>query len=111
MTQAEYEAQELINEAKKHQEVKTAIAVLLSQKHGRTFIEYLFENFFVNEAAPKGLSDRDLVDYTSMLRVGNSIFKIVLEAEPTLTGQLIATIETRRQDAETTRATIERSDG
>lgn len=109
MSQLENQLQQELEESNKYEEVKKSIAVLLSSKHGRNFIEYLFENFMVGEAAPKGLNDRDLIDYTSMLRVGNSIYKLVLEAEPTLTGQLIATIEVRRQDAEKTRIENERN--
>lgn len=84
---------EQLKEAMKHREVLLAIQKVLSTKEGKIFVKYLFETFGVLETVPVGMSGDILMEYLGHLRAGNSIFKIVVESSPDLTGQLIAQIE------------------
>jgi hypothetical protein len=94
-----------------HQNTLKSIQVVMSMGHGRNFIKYLFKNFCVGDYPPVGIKGEDLLEYMSYLRAGNSIYKIVLEAAPDLTGQLITEIEKGRQDAERKPYVNESSDG
>lgn len=86
-------------EALEHRDILDSIAVVMSMSHGRKFIKYLFKSFSVGEFPPVGLKGEDLLEFMAFLRAGNEIYKIVLEACPDLTGNLITTMEKERQDA------------
>ena len=87
-----------VREALEHDQIKASINILLTQSHGKKFIKYLFTNYSVGDFAPVGMSGDSLLEYNAWLRAGNEIYKIVLEAAPELTGQLISEIEKERQD-------------
>lgn len=97
--------------ALEHKNTLESISVVMSTKHGRNFVKYLFNNFSVGDYPPVGLSGDSLLEYMSYLRAGNSIYKIVLEACPDLTGQLLTQIEKDRQDAQNKPTEDESSNG
>lgn len=76
-----------------HQRVLLSISELLKFEHGRVFIKYLFENFSVGEMPALGLKDEVLMEMLGYHRAGNSIFKIVAQADPFKAAQLLAQIE------------------
>lgn len=98
-------------EALEHAEIKKSIGAVLSSPHGKRFIKYLFKSFSVGEFPPVGMTDKDLLEYMSYLRAGNSIYKIVLESDPDLTGFLITEIEKERQNAQAKQNAIQSTDG
>lgn len=81
-----------------HESILQAIQVVMSSPHGKTFIKYLFKSFNVGDLPYVGCRGEDLLELTSFLRAGNSIYKIVLEASPELTGKLLAEMEKDRAD-------------
>jgi uracil phosphoribosyltransferase len=90
--------QQELQEALDHENILKSIRVVLNRPEGRQFIKYLFKTFNALDFPPVGMNDRDLLEFMSFLRAGNSIFKIVLEASPELTGGIISEIEKERQD-------------
>lgn len=87
---------ELAKEAMRHRETILAIQDILGTKSGRAFIKYLLESFDVGELPVVGLSGDFLMDRLGFLRAGNSVFKIIAEANPDTAGQIIAQIERER---------------
>jgi len=92
-----------IREQAEHQRVLLAIQAVLATKTGKEFIKYLFKSFEVGELPPVGTSGEFLHGHLGFLRAGNSIFKIVSEANPDQAGLILAQIEKERHaDIETT---------
>lgn len=82
-----------------HQAVLSDIQTLLATKSGKNFVKYLFQSFDVGEVPVFGATGDYLQSYLGMLRAGNSIFKIVSEANPDVAGALLAQIEKERHAA------------
>lgn len=76
-----------------HQETLKDIRAVLATPQGKNFIKYLFKHFSVAEVPPLGMEGNLLMDHLGFLRAGNSIFKIVSEANHELAGLLLAQIE------------------
>ena len=85
--------EEELKERLEHREVLLDIQAVLATKSGKGFIKYLFKNFDVMEAPPMYLSGEMLMDKLGFLRAGNSIYKIVAEANPEIAGAIIGQIE------------------
>ena len=96
------ELEKLRQEYIAHQDMLKSIAVVLSNPHGKKFIKYLLTSFDFGKYPAVGLRDQDLLEYTAFLRSGQSIYNMVLEAEPELTGQLITEME-KEQHYQTTK--------
>ena len=81
---------EEIKEAIEHREVLLDVKAVLATNHGRNFIKYLFKHLGVGELPELGLTGDLLMDKLGFLRAGNSIFKLVSEADFEITGALLA---------------------
>lgn len=95
---AEQLIQQELEAAQEYQNVLTAIGVIMSSAHGKRFIKYLLKSFDFGGFPPTGLRGDDLLEYTAFLRAGNSVYKMILEAAPELTGQLVTEMEKERQN-------------
>lgn len=84
---------EEFKERVEHQTALLDIKEVLATKAGKAFIEYLFKSFEVGEIPVIGLTGDLLMDRLGFLRAGNSIFKIVAEANPEIAGMILAKIE------------------
>lgn len=93
--------EEIRREQYEYQQVLSSLQILLSTKHGKTFIKHLFDSFGVGTSAPVGMGDRQLLEYVAFLRSGTSIYEICLKASPELTGQLIAEMMREKEKNET----------
>lgn len=82
-----------IKERLEHRDVLLNIQAMLGTKPGREFVKYLFKSFEVGEMPMIGLSGDMLMDRLGFLRAGNSIFKIVAEANSEMAGTLLGQIE------------------
>lgn len=82
-----------LREQLEHREVLQSIQSILITKPGRDFIKYLFKSFEVGELPAVGIEGSFLMDRLGFLRAGNSVFKIVAEANAEQAGQIIAQIE------------------
>jgi len=81
-----------------HQDVLLAIIQILKSKEGQDIFKYLFKSFDVGELPEQGLEGLQLHDRLGFLRAGNSIFKLISEADPKIAGSLLSTIERERYD-------------
>lgn len=79
--------------AEKNHQAAGHLATILTTKSGTEFLKYLFESFEVGEAPPMGLKGDDLIEFVSRQRVGNSIYKLAMAANPKLTGAILAQLE------------------
>ncbi len=95
-------AEQLIQKEKEerleHQNTLTSINIMMSNPHGKRVIKYLLKSFDYGGFPPTGLRGEDLLEYTAFLRAGNSVYKMILEASPELTGDLITEMEKERQN-------------
>ena len=87
-----------LKERLKHRDVLLDIQAVLGTKSGRSFVKYLFECFDVGELPPVGFSGDLLMDRLGFLRAGNSIFKIIAEANSEVAGSLLGQIEKEKYD-------------
>ena len=71
-----------LKERIKHQNTLVDIRNILATESGKRFIKYLFESFEVGELPVQGAEGSFLFDHLGFLRAGNSIFKIVAQANP-----------------------------
>jgi hypothetical protein len=88
--------EEDIKEAIEHRDVLLAIRAILSTSSGKLFFKYLFKHFEVSELPEIGLDEQFLRDKLGFLRAGNSIFKLVAEANAEVAGALLAENEKDR---------------
>jgi hypothetical protein len=91
-----FQTEEEIKEAIEHRDVLLAIRAVLATVSGRVLFKYLFKHFGVTELPQIGLDERILSENLGFLRAGNSIFKLVAEANAEVAGELLATIEKDR---------------
>lgn len=80
-------------EQREYNELLNHIQTLMSTVSGRVFAKYLLKSFDVGEVPHRMCRGEELIDRTSFLRAGNSIYKLLMAAHPELTGSLLATIE------------------
>lgn len=76
-----------------HQAALQDIRAVLSTKAGVGFVKYLLKSFDITMVPDPGASDIYLRDQLGMLRVGNSIFSIIAQANPEVAGVLLGQIE------------------
>jgi hypothetical protein len=81
-----------------HAQMLEHIKKVVADPSGRAFIKYLFKELGVAELPEVGLKDDMLHAYLGHLRAGNSIFKIVAQAVPSLAGELLAQIEKEKYE-------------
>jgi len=89
---------EELKERAEHRNVIIAIQEVLATPKGRGFIKYLFREFEVGELPSVGVSGDLLMDRLGFLRAGNSVFKIVAEANAEQAGQILAQIEKEKHE-------------
>jgi hypothetical protein len=79
-----------------HRDVLLAIGSILQSKEGREIFGYLFKNFDVAEAPEIGLTGEVLHDRLGFIRAGNSIYKLVCEADFDIAASILSKIERDR---------------
>jgi hypothetical protein len=89
---------EEIKERQEHQQCLEDIRAILSSKAGRSFAKYLLKNLDVGELPEMGLSDGLLADRLGFLRAGNSIYKLMSEADHYTVGIILSEIEKEKLD-------------
>ncbi len=80
-------------EALEHRDVLLAIREILASPSGQMFFKYLFKHLEVTGLPELGLEGNILADKLGFLRAGNSIYKLVAEADARSACLLLATIE------------------
>ena len=89
---------ESFQEAIEHRDILLDIRLLLSNPAGQRFFKYLFKHFQVGELPEMGLDGVLLADTLGFLRAGNSVFKLVAEANTEVAGRLLAENEKDKYD-------------
>lgn len=88
--------QEEQKERIEHRDALLAIRQIAVTSHGRSFFKYLFKAFEVGNLPQAGLERDLLLETMGFMRAGNSIFKLVAEANPEVAGALLAELEKER---------------
>lgn len=89
-------SQEEISEAIEHRDCLLDVRAILATTSGRNFFKYLFKHLEVNELPEIGLEGNFLMDKLGFLRAGNSIFKLIAEADAQVAANLLAQNEKDR---------------
>lgn len=71
----------------------SSLKLILNKPEGKVFIKFLFKHFAVAGVPPIGLDKDLLLDMLGFSRAGESIFSIAAQADPTITGILLAEIQ------------------
>lgn len=88
------ERQELLE----HRDVLLAIASILKLPEGIQIFKYLFKNFDVAELPSRSMEGNILHEYLGFLRAGNSIYKLVCEADFKIAASILSNLERERYD-------------
>lgn len=83
-------SQEEIKEAIEHRNVLLDIRAILATNSGKNFIQYLFKHLGASELPELGLTGEILMDKLGFLRAGNSVFKLIAEADADIAGNLLS---------------------
>lgn len=97
-TATEYYAEKLRQESVEHRDALLSIASILQTKEGEKLFKYLFKNFEVANLPPKGMEDKELHEYLGYLRAGNSVYKLVCEADANIAASILSKLERERYD-------------
>lgn len=81
-----------------HLAVLDMIKVVLGTPAGRAFAKYLLKSFEVGELPPIGVENDYLRDKLGFLRAGVSVFEILAQANPDVTGTLLAQIQKEKYE-------------
>lgn len=93
-----YEQELIRQEQLEHRDVLLAISAIIKTKEGQQLFNYLFKNFEVMCAPERGLQGNDLYEYLGFLRAGNSIYKLVCEANSEEAANILSKLERKRYE-------------
>lgn len=91
-------SEEIRKEAAEHRDVILDIRAMLISQSGQKFLKYLFKHLDVGEVAEMGMEGNLLHDRLGFLRAGNSIYKLIAEADFEFAGMTLAQIEKERYE-------------
>jgi hypothetical protein len=81
-----------------HRDVLLAIASILKSKEGRQLFKYLFKTLDVTGLPEPGMEAQSLHEYLGFLRAGNSIYKLVCEADSEIAANILSKISRENYD-------------
>ena len=81
-----------------HRDALLAIASIVKTKEGQNLFRYMFKNFEVSNLPDRTIKGDDLHEYLGFLRAGNSIYKLVCEADADIAGSILSKLERERYD-------------
>jgi hypothetical protein len=79
-----------------HRDALLDIRAILKTASGKNFVKYLFKTLGAAELPEIGLPPEMLMDKLGFMRAGNSVFKLVAEADADEAGKLLAITEKER---------------
>lgn len=85
--------QDVDPELAKHRALMNDINALLATVSGRNFVKYLFESFGVGELPQPFTKAEELIERVAFLRTGQSIYKLIANANPLMAATIMAEIE------------------
>lgn len=92
---------EEVLERARHQDALLEINKILSTSSGQKFMKYLLQDLDYGEFPEIGLPENILHDRIGFLRAGQSVFKMIAQANPGIAGTLVGQIEKERYAAKT----------
>lgn len=99
MIKADQQEQNAINKMRaEHKRIVDNIALVLATPPGKVLAKYLIRELDVAKQPELGLEGTMLSDKIGFLRAGSSIFNIFAQANPEVTGALLAQIMKEEQD-------------
>lgn len=108
VTATEYYNEKARQESIEHRDALLAIASILQTKEGEKLFRFLFKNFEVNNLPERNLKGDDLFECLGFLRAGNSIYKLVCEADAEQAASILSKLERERYDNKLEEYRIER---
>lgn len=81
-----------------HRDALLALASIAKTKEGQKLFRYFFKNFEVSNLPDRGMEEKDLHEYLGFLRAGNSIYKLVCEADPEIAATILSKLERERYE-------------
>lgn len=97
-TAEECEARLEREEQLEHRDVLLAMGALLKTNPGIQLFKYLFKTLDVIELPYQGLEGIELHDRLGFLRAGNQIYKLVCEADPEVSANILSQLERDRYE-------------
>jgi len=85
-------------EALEHRDVLLAIASILKSSEGIKLFRYFFKSFDVAKLPEQSMEGNILHEYLGFLRAGNSIYKLVCEADFEISASILSKLERERYD-------------
>jgi len=95
---AEYFRNQERQEALEHRDVLLAIASIIKNAEGIKLFRYLFKYFNVAELPEQTMQGNVLHEYLGFLRAGNSIYKLVCEADSMIAASILSKLEREKYD-------------
>lgn len=91
--------QQLENQiALEHRDAIMDIRAICKTDPGKRFLKYLIKNLDVNELPEPGVEGVMLAEHLGFLRAGNSVFKLICEADFKIAAELLAEKEKERYE-------------
>lgn len=81
-----------------HRDVLLDLRAVLASVSGKNVFKYLIKTLDVAELPEVGLTGELLIERVGSLRAGNSIFKLLSEANVEVAAALLAKVEKEKQD-------------
>lgn len=94
----ELQARKVRQEELEHRDVLLAIGAILKNKEGQQLFKYLFKTLDVICDPPPGMEGNILHEYLGHLRAGNSVYKLVCEADFEIAASILSKLERERYD-------------
>lgn len=85
-------------EAIEHRDMLLDLRAILKTTSGMKVFKYFFKHFGVGELPELGLPNEILLDKLGYLRAGNAMFKLLSEADPIVSGNILANIEKEKNE-------------
>ena len=94
----EYYQEQERQEALEHRDVLLAIGSIIKNSEGVKLFKYLFKSLSVAELPDQDMEGKILYEYLGLLRAGNSIYKLVCEADSMMAASILSKLERERYD-------------
>lgn len=82
----------------KELDLNRSILFCLGKDEVKPFIKFLLDSTMAMDSVPAGLTHDSTIELASLHRVGNKLLKVLMEASPELTGQLLVSLKKDEQN-------------
>lgn len=89
-------SQDEVSEAIEHRDVLLDVRAILGTGSGRNFFKYFFKYYSITDLPYLGLEGPIMFEKMGHLRLANSVFQLVAEANPEIAAQILADVEKKK---------------